>query len=74
MKLTKANLDFLDDLFEKLLSETDSDMIDLQDDDSCDDHLQFEKLVHNDDESDGGDGSDSIDNTSDAPSAESRDT
>ena len=47
MKLTKANLDFLDDLFEKLL---------------------------NDDENDGGDGSDSIDNTSDAPSAESRDT
>ena len=47
MKLTKANLDFLDDLFEKIL---------------------------NDDENDGGDGSDSIDNTSDAPSAESRDT
>jgi hypothetical protein len=47
MKLSKANLDFLDDLFEKLL---------------------------NDDETNGGDGSDSIDNTSDAPSAESRDT
>ena len=47
MKLTKANLDFLDDLFEKLL---------------------------NDDESDGRDGSDSIDNASDAPCAESRDT
>ncbi len=48
MKLTKANLDFLDDLFEKLLND--------------------------ENESDGGDGSDSIDNTSDAPSAESRDT
>ncbi len=48
MKLTKANLDFLDDLFEKLLND--------------------------ENESDGGDGSDSIDNTSDAPSAKSRDT
>ena len=48
MKLSKANLDFLDDLFEKLLND--------------------------ENESDGGDGSDSIDNTSDAPSAESRDT
>ena len=44
MKLTKANLDFLDDLFDKLLKQTDKEMIDLQDDDSCDDHLQFEKL------------------------------
>ena len=48
MKLSKANLDFLDDLFEKLLND--------------------------ENESHGGDGSDSIDNTSDAPSAESRDT
>ena len=48
MKLSKANLDFLDDLFEKLLND--------------------------ENESDGGDGSDSIDNTADAPSAESRDT
>lgn len=44
MKLTKANLDFLDDLFDKLMSNVDTDMIDLQEDDSCDDHLQFEKL------------------------------
>ncbi len=48
MKLTKANLDFLDDLFEKLLED--------------------EK------QSDVRDGSDSIDNASDSPSAESRDT
>ena len=47
MKLSKANLDFLDDLFEKLLKD--------------------------DDESNGGDGSNSIDIASDAPSAESRD-
>ena len=47
MKLTKANLDFLDDLFDKLLK---------------------------DEKSNGGDGSDSIDNTSDSPCAESRDT
>ena len=47
MKLSKANLDFLDDLFEKLLND--------------------------ENESDGGNGSDSIDNTADAPGAESRD-
>ena len=48
MKITKENEEFLDKLFEKLLKSTDKDMIDLQDDDSCDDHLQFEKLVEND--------------------------
>jgi len=48
MDLSKANLDFLDDLFEKLLKDYD--------------------------ETDGRDGSDSIDNASDAPCAESRDT
>ena len=48
MKITKENEEFLDKLFEKLLKSTDKDMIDLQDDDSCDDHLQFEKLVKND--------------------------
>ena len=48
MKITKENEEFLDKLFEKLLKSTDKDMIDLQDDDSCDDHLQFEKLVEDD--------------------------
>ena len=48
MKITKDNEEFLDQLFEKLLKTTDNDMIDLQDDDSCDDHLQFENLVEDD--------------------------
>lgn len=48
MKITKENKEFLDQLFEKLLKSTDKDMIDLQDDDSSDDHLQFEKLVEDD--------------------------
>ena len=48
MKLSKANLDFLDDLFEKLLKD--------------------------ENESDGGNGSDSIDNARDSACAESRDT
>ena len=34
MKLTKKNLDFLDDLFDKLLKNTDKDMIDLHDSDA----------------------------------------
>jgi len=37
--------EFVDFLFGKLLKHTDTDMIDLQDDDSCDDHLQFEQLT-----------------------------
>lgn len=48
MKLTKENLEFLDKLFANLMKHTDSDMIDLHDDDSCDDHIQFEKLVDDD--------------------------
>ena len=48
MKITKENEEFLDQLFEKLLKTTDKDIIDLQDDDSCDDHLEFEKLVEDD--------------------------
>ena len=48
MKISKENEEFLDQLFEKLLNTTDKDMIDLQDDDSCDDHLQFERLVEDD--------------------------
>jgi hypothetical protein len=36
--------EFVDFLFGKLLTHTDTAMIDLQDDDSCDDHLQFNQL------------------------------
>ena len=41
---TADHKEFVDFLFDKLLSHVDTDMIDLQDDDSCDDHLQFEQL------------------------------
>ena len=41
---TKEDLEFVDFLFGKLTCLTDTDMIDLQDDDSCDDHIQFEQL------------------------------
>jgi len=36
--------EFVDFLFDKLLSHTDTEMIDLQDDDSCCDHLNFQQL------------------------------
>lgn len=36
--------EFVDSLFDKLLSSTDTDMIDLQDDDSCCDHLALKQL------------------------------
>ena len=48
MKLTKENHEFLDKLFANLMKNTDSDMIDLQEDDSCCDHLEFEKLAEDD--------------------------
>ena len=41
---SKEDKEFVDFLFDKLLKHTDTDMIDLQDDDSCDDHIQFEQL------------------------------
>ena len=41
--------EFVDFLFDKLLSHTDTEMIDLQDDDSCCDHLEFKQLEINDD-------------------------
>ena len=41
---TQEDHEFIDFLFDKLTSLTDTEMIDLQDDDSCDDHLQFEQL------------------------------
>ena len=46
MNTTKmTNKEFVDFLFDKLACEVDTDMIDLQDDDSCDDHIQFEQLT-----------------------------
>jgi hypothetical protein len=41
---SKEDLEFVDFLFGKLTKHTDTDMIDLRDDDSCDDHLQFAQL------------------------------
>lgn len=42
--ITQKDREFVNFLFDKLLTQTDSAMIDLQDDDSCDDHLQFAQL------------------------------
>ena len=42
--ITQEDRDFVNFLFGKLVTETDTDMIDLQDDDSCCDHLEFEQL------------------------------
>lgn len=42
--ITQENREFVNFLFDKLLTHTDTAMIDLQDDDSCDDHLQFAQL------------------------------
>jgi hypothetical protein len=42
--ITQENREFVNFLFDKLLTHTDAAMIDLQDDDSCDDHLQFAQL------------------------------
>jgi hypothetical protein len=44
MMITKENREFVDFLFDKLFSQTDTEMIDLHDSDSCDDHLQFTQL------------------------------
>ncbi len=41
---TKEDHAFIDFLFGKLTTHTDTDMIDLQDDDSCCDHLEFKQL------------------------------
>jgi hypothetical protein len=41
---SKEDLEFVDFLFNKLVKHVDTDMIDLRDDDSCDDHLQFAQL------------------------------
>lgn len=41
----QSNQEFVNDLFDKLLKHTDTDMIDLHDDDTCCDHLEFEQLA-----------------------------
>ena len=41
---SKEDTDFIDMLFGKLVKHVDTDMIDLHDDDSCCDHLEFEQL------------------------------
>ena len=43
--ITQEDREFVNFLFGKLLTETDTDMIDLQGDDSCCDHLEFEQLI-----------------------------
>lgn len=42
--ITQENREFVDFLFDKLLSHTDTEMLDLHDSDCCDDHLQFSQL------------------------------
>ena len=45
MNTTKmTNKEFVDFLFDKLACEVDTDMIDLQDDDTCCDHIQLSLL------------------------------
>jgi len=36
--------ELVDFLFDKLITHTDTDMLDLRDDDSCCDHINFEQL------------------------------
>jgi hypothetical protein len=42
--ITNEDREFVNDLFDKLLKHVDTDMIDLQDDDSCCDHINFQQL------------------------------
>ena len=42
--ITKEDREFVDFLFDKLLKHVDTDMLDLQDDDSCCDHIQLSLL------------------------------
>ena len=42
---SQENKEFIDFLFDKLSKHVDTEMIDLQDDDSCCDHLEFEQLT-----------------------------
>lgn len=43
--ITQEDRDFVNDLFGKLINTVDVDMLDLHDDDSCCDHLEFEQLT-----------------------------
>lgn len=43
--ITQSDRDFVNDLFSKLINNVDVDMLDLHDDDSCCDHLEFEQLA-----------------------------
>ena len=42
--ITQENREFVDFLFSKLVKHVDTDMLDLHDSDSCDDHLMFSQL------------------------------
>jgi len=42
--ITNEDREFVNFLFNKLVSHVDTDMIDLHDDDSCCDHLEFKQL------------------------------
>ena len=44
LSTAEQNKEFVDFLFGKLFKHVDTEMIDLHDDDSCCDHLQFEQL------------------------------
>ena len=41
----QSNAQFVNFLFDKLVSHVDTDMIDLHDDDTCHDEFEFEQLV-----------------------------
>ena len=41
---SKEDHEFVDFLFSKLVKHVDTDMLDLHDSDSCDDHLMFSQL------------------------------
>jgi len=42
---SQEDKEFIDFFFDKLSKHVDTEMIDLQDDDSCCDHLEFEQLT-----------------------------
>jgi len=42
--ITSENQEFVNFLFDKLFQHVDTDMLDLHESDSCDDHLQFAQL------------------------------
>jgi len=44
LMFSKEDHEFVDFLFSKLVKHVDTDMLDLHDSDSCDDHLMFAQL------------------------------